>query len=257
MARDRAALDAAAAQISGQTHVVVADLTDPAECARAADEVAAALGPVDVLVSCAGPLYRDFVEDVKPGDFDATWRAHVGGALWLTQRVLPGMRQRRSGSIVFVSSEFGLFGGPSYASYCAAKFALVGLSEVLYHELAGSGVHACAVCPGDVRTAQLQDDLAWGPTGGATFEKAMTPERVARDRRCRGGHQAGGDHRSCADAAALRDARRPAPADALGGPHRVQAAPRLARRSVRAVVLGPAVPGLWSSLADCGWGSAA
>lgn len=180
VARDRAALDAAAAQIGGQSHVVTADLTDPAECARAADEVAAALGPIDVLISCAGPLYRDFVEDVKPDDFEATWRAHVGGALWLTQRVLPAMRERRSGSIVFVSSEFGLFGGPSYASYCAAKFALVGLSEVLYHELAGSGVHACAVCPGDVRTAQLQDDLAWGPTGGATFEKAMTPERVAR-----------------------------------------------------------------------------
>ena len=142
--------------------------------------MAATLGPVDVLVSCAGPLYRDFVEDVKPAEFDATWRAHVGGALWLTQRVLPGMRERRRGAIVLVSSELGLFGCPSYASYCASKYALIGLAEVLYHELAGSGVHACAVCPGDTATAQLQDDLAWGPTAGAPFEKAMTPEHVAR-----------------------------------------------------------------------------
>ncbi len=180
VARDRAALDAGAASIAGATHVVAADLTDPLECARAAGEVAAALGPVDVLVSCAGPLHRAFVEDVTPDDFEAVWRTHVGGALWLTQRVLPGMRERRRGSIVLVSSEFGLFGAPSYASYCAAKFALVGLAEVLYHELAGSGVHASAVCLGDTRTAQLQEDLAWGPTGGVPFEKAMAPERVAR-----------------------------------------------------------------------------
>ena len=79
VARDRAALAAAAASIATQTHVVAADLTDPAQCASAADEIAGALGPVDVLVSCAGILHRDFVEDVKPDEFEQTWRLHVGG----------------------------------------------------------------------------------------------------------------------------------------------------------------------------------
>jgi len=179
VARDQAALGAAAAQIGGQTHVVACDLTDPAECARAAGEVAAALGPVDVLVSCAGVLYRDFVEDVKPEEFERTWRLHVGAALWLTQAVLPGMRERRRGSIVLVSSELGLIGGPSYASYCTSKWGMVGLAEVLHHELAGSAVHACAVCPGDVATDQLRGELDWGPTGGKPVEKAMSPQRVA------------------------------------------------------------------------------
>ncbi|MGH2850797.1 MAG: SDR family NAD(P)-dependent oxidoreductase [Solirubrobacteraceae bacterium] len=179
VARDRGALDAAAAAITGDTHVVACDLEDPAECARAVDEVASALGPVDVLVSCAGVLHRDFVEDVKPADFEQSWRLHVGGALWLTQQVLPGMRERRRGSIVLVSSELGLIGGPSYASYCTSKWGMVGLAEVLHHELAGSGVHACAVCPGDVRTDQMRGEIAWGPTGGATLEKAMSPERAA------------------------------------------------------------------------------
>jgi NAD(P)-dependent dehydrogenase (short-subunit alcohol dehydrogenase family) len=179
VARDTAALAAAASGIDGQTHVVSADLSDPAECARAADEVAAALGPVDVLASCAGTLQRDFVEDVRPADFELNWRLHVGAALWLTQRVLPGMRERRRGSLVFVSSELGLIGGPSYASYCTSKWGLVGLAETLYHELVGSGVNACVVCPGDVKTDQLRDDVGWGPTGGVPFEKAMTPERAA------------------------------------------------------------------------------
>jgi NAD(P)-dependent dehydrogenase (short-subunit alcohol dehydrogenase family) len=179
VARDRGLLRAAAARIGGETHAVAADLTDPSECARAVDAVVAALGPIDVLVSCAGVLHRDFVEEVKPADFEETWKLHVGAALWLSQRVLPGMRERRRGSIVLVASELGLIGGPSYASYCTSKWGMVGLAEVLFHELAGSGVHACAVCPGDVRTDQLRGELQWGPTGGKPLEKAMSPERAA------------------------------------------------------------------------------
>jgi len=180
VARDQALLEAAAGSISTATHVVATDLSDPVQCGRAVDEVVGALGPIDVLVSCAGGLYRDFVEDVKLAEFEEIWRVHVGGGLWLTQRVLPGMRERGYGRIVLVSSEVGLFGAPSYASYCASKFALVGLAEVLYHELAGSGVRACAVCPGNTQTAQMEAEIQWGPAGGATFEKGMTPEYVAR-----------------------------------------------------------------------------
>jgi NAD(P)-dependent dehydrogenase (short-subunit alcohol dehydrogenase family) len=180
VARDAALLGAAADSISSPTHVVATDLGDPAQCARAVDEVVGVLGPIDVLVSCAGGLHRDFVEDVKPAEFEEIWRVHVGGGLWLTQQVLPGMRERRYGRIVLVSSEIGLFGAPSYASYCASKFALVGLAEVLYHELAGSGVRACAVCPGNTQTAQLGAEIQWGPAGGARFEKAMTAEYAAR-----------------------------------------------------------------------------
>ena len=180
VATTQTGVDQAAGAISGRTHAVAADLTDPAECRRAVDEVENALGPVEVLVSCAGLLRRDFVEDVTVEDFERTYRLHVGAGLWLTQRVLPGMRERGHGHIVLVASEFGLIGGPSYASYCTSKWAMVGLAEVLYHELAGTGVHACAVCPGDVRTDQLLEEHQWGPTGGQTPEKAMKPEYVAK-----------------------------------------------------------------------------
>jgi len=167
-------------QIEGAHHVVAADLLDPSECARAVSEVSAALGPVDVLISCAGVLRRDFVEDVKPEDFEQSFRLNVGAAVWLTQGVLPGMRERGFGRIVLVSSELGLIGGPSYASYCTSKWAIVGLGEVLAHELAGSGVRATVVCPGDVRTDQLEEEHEWGPTGGVTPEKAMSADYVAR-----------------------------------------------------------------------------
>ena len=170
----------AAEELEGSHHVVAADLTDAAECARAVSAVTAALGPVDVLISCAGVLRRDFVEDVTPEDFERSYRLHVGAAVWLTQAVLPAMRERGYGRIVLVSSELGLIGGPSYASYCTSKWAMVGLGEVLTHELAGSGVRATVVCPGDVRTDQLEEEHEWGPTGGVTPEKAMSADYVAR-----------------------------------------------------------------------------
>jgi 3-oxoacyl-[acyl-carrier protein] reductase len=169
----------AQAKLPPGSHAVAADLTDPTECARAVAEVEGQLGPIDVLISCAGALRRDFVEDVTPADFEHSYRLHAGAGLWLTQAVLAGMRARGYGRIVLVSSEFGLIGGPSYASYCTSKFALVGLTEVLHHELAGSGVRACVVCPGDVATDQLAEEIKWGPTGGVGFEKAMDPARVA------------------------------------------------------------------------------
>jgi short-subunit dehydrogenase len=181
VARSAAPLEALAARLGSQAHAVPADLSDPAESARVVREVEQALGPVDVLVSCAGVLHRDWVEDVAVADFEESYRLGVGAAIWLTQAVLPGMRQRDFGRIVLVSSELGLIGGPTYTSYCTTKFALVGLAEVLHQEVRGSGVRACAVCPGDVRTGQLEEEHAWGPTGGVTPEKAMDPARVARD----------------------------------------------------------------------------
>ncbi|HWF25114.1 MAG TPA: SDR family NAD(P)-dependent oxidoreductase [Solirubrobacteraceae bacterium] len=181
VARSAEPLEAMAARLGDRAHAVTADLSDPAEAVRAVAEVEEALGPVDVLISCAGVLHRDWVEDVVVEDFEESYRLGVGGALWLTQQVLPGMRERGFGRIVLVSSELGLLGGPTYASYCTTKFALVGLAEVLHQELRGSGVRACAVCPGDVRTSQLEEEHAWGPTGGVTPDKAMDPARVARD----------------------------------------------------------------------------
>lgn len=179
VARDANLLADVAGDLGDSCCAVAADLAERAECVRAVDEVENALGPVNVLVSNAGVLRRDFVTDVKVQDFEDSYRVNVGAAVWLTQRVLPGMRERGDGRIVFVASELGLFGGPSYASYCTSKFALVGLAEVLWHELAGSGVRVTAVCPGDVRTDQLDQEHQWGPTGGVAPEKAMAPDYVA------------------------------------------------------------------------------
>ncbi len=180
VARNQTLLEQVAAPLGDAAVVVAADASDPAGCERIIAEATEKLGaPIDVLVSNAGVLRRDFVEDVSITDFEESYRTNVGGALWLAKAVIPGMRERGYGRIVLVSSELGLIGAPSYATYCMSKFALVGLAEVLSHELAGTGVRASAVCPGNVRTDQFAEETAWGPAAGASAEKALSPEAVA------------------------------------------------------------------------------
>jgi NAD(P)-dependent dehydrogenase (short-subunit alcohol dehydrogenase family) len=179
VARNRELLEQVAAPLGDRAVVIVGDTSDPEHCARVVSEATEALGPIDILVANAGILLRDWVEDITLEDFENTYRTNVGGSLWLTQALLPGMRERGYGRLVLVSSELGLFGAPSYGNYCMSKFALIGLAEVLSHELAGSGIRASAVCPGNVRTDQLAQENAWGPAAGAAEEKALTPESVA------------------------------------------------------------------------------
>lgn len=180
VARSQPQLEAVAAPLGDQAVVVTGDTSDPAQCIRVVAEAEQRLGgPIDVLVSNAGILRRDFIEDISVTDFEETYRTNAGGALWLAQAVMGGMRERGTGEIVLVASELGLIGAPSYGSYCMSKFAMIGLAEVLSHELAGSGVRVAAVCPGNVATDQFATEVAWGPTAGASVDKALTPESVA------------------------------------------------------------------------------
>jgi NAD(P)-dependent dehydrogenase (short-subunit alcohol dehydrogenase family) len=179
VARNEALLGVVAAPLGDAAIVVTGDTSDPDECVRIVTEVTERLGPVDILVANAGILRRDFIEDISVTDFDETFKTNVGGALWLSKALIPGMRERGYGRLVLVSSELGLFGAPSYGTYCMSKFAMIGLAEVLSHELAGSGIRTSTVCPGNVLTDQFETEYGWGPSAGAPPEKALSPESVA------------------------------------------------------------------------------
>ncbi len=180
VARERDHLEQVVTPLGERAAVVVGDTSDPEDCRQIVLDATRELGgPIDVLVSNAGILRRDFVEDVTVTDFEESYRTNVGGALWLSQAVIPSMRERGYGRIVLVASELGLIGAPSYASYCMSKFAMVALGEVLSHELAQTGVRAAVVCPGNVLTEQFREENAWGPAAGATADKALAPETVA------------------------------------------------------------------------------
>lgn len=113
-------------------------------------------GPVDVLVNNAGVERAGSIEELSIEDFRATMETNYFGALRCIKAVVPQMRQRRSGTIVNISSVAGSFSHPPMTSYCASKWALEAMSESLACEMKMFGVRVAVVKPGVIDTAMAQ-----------------------------------------------------------------------------------------------------
>jgi NAD(P)-dependent dehydrogenase (short-subunit alcohol dehydrogenase family) len=135
----------------------VADVADAEAIHRAVADIAAALGPVDAVVSNAGIGGRGSFLDMDPAAWQRLQDVHVGGAVHLTRAVLPGMLGRGGGRIVTILTD-GLWHGRTTVGYTAAKGALLGFTRALAVEVAPRGVRVNAVAPGPVATAMLLDD---------------------------------------------------------------------------------------------------
>jgi len=139
----------AAAQAAGVTlHKVALDVTDERSFAPALREA----GAVDVLVNNAGYGLGGFLEDVTMAELRAQFETNFFGLVALTKEVIPGMRERRRGKIINVSSISGRLAAPGVSAYCSSKFAVEGLSESLRHELSPYGVWVALVEPGTFKT---------------------------------------------------------------------------------------------------------
>ncbi|KAB8194730.1 SDR family NAD(P)-dependent oxidoreductase [Nonomuraea phyllanthi] len=128
------------------------DVTDQAQIAEAVEQAESAFGRIDVLVNNAGYGYLAAVEEGRDDEVRALFDTNVFGLADVTKAVLPGMRARRSGHVVNVSSLGGLaaFGATGY--YHATKFAVEGLSESLAAEVAPLGIKVTIVEPAAFRT---------------------------------------------------------------------------------------------------------
>jgi len=152
--RDETTLELARRVLSraGDVAAIPCDLTEPDGARRFVAEAQAAFGPIDVLVNNAATMVVGPLETMTEADFERSMRLHFFAPLRLVRAVLPGMRARRSGRIVNISSIGGRVSPPHLLPYVAGKFALTGLSEGLRAELAGSGIRVTTVCPGLTRT---------------------------------------------------------------------------------------------------------
>jgi NAD(P)-dependent dehydrogenase (short-subunit alcohol dehydrogenase family) len=124
------------------------DLTDPASVSRAVDDATARFGQLDVVVNNAGYGYLGAVEETSDADVRAMFDVQVNGTWNVIRAVLPAMRAARSGHIITVSSVLGLVSFPGWGLYCAAKYAVEGLTESLAAEVADHGVAVTIVEPG-------------------------------------------------------------------------------------------------------------
>jgi NAD(P)-dependent dehydrogenase (short-subunit alcohol dehydrogenase family) len=144
----RERLDQAAAAAGVELEVVPLDVTSQ----ESIDDAAARVGPVDVLVNNAGFGLGGFFEDLAMDELREQFETNFFGLCAVTKAFVGGMRERRRGRIINVSSISGRIGNPGLSAYVASKFAVEGLSEALRVELLPYGVYVVLVEPGTYRT---------------------------------------------------------------------------------------------------------
>ena len=128
------------------------DVTNDAQVAAAAKAAQDRFGQIDVLVNNAGYGYLAAIEEGEDREIRAMFEANFFGLAAMTRAVLPGMRARRSGCVVNISSIGGLASFPATGYYHATKYAVEGLSESLAQEVAPLGIKVVIVEPGPFRT---------------------------------------------------------------------------------------------------------
>ncbi|PYI24884.1 putative short chain oxidoreductase/dehydrogenase [Aspergillus indologenus CBS 114.80] len=167
------------------------DITGPSTPTTLATALAAH-PPVDVLINNAGYALLGSIEDTTLAEVHAQFDTNVFGAVRVLQAVLPGMRARRAGTVVNISSSAGLDGLPACAVYAGSKFAMEGMSESLAKELAPLGIRVLLVEPGTLRTGFWAAFVE--PAAGLNPEYAGTPVEavLTRFRGNRTGEATGG-----------------------------------------------------------------
>jgi short-subunit dehydrogenase len=175
-ARDERRLESLAAEHPAITAV-------PADVSTDADRAALVkrCEPVDVLVNNAGVGWKGVVETMPHEKVRQLFDVNVLALIDLTQRVLPGMLERRRGHIVNVGSIAGYVAAPGETVYCATKFAVQGFTDGLRREVARRGVQVTLIAPGPIKTEFMARIRTGEPaTEPGALDYGLPPESVAK-----------------------------------------------------------------------------
>jgi len=150
---------------------LAADATQNAQLERAAAEFLENFGAPDAIIHSAGIAARTSIEATSIASWQEQLQINLSAPFILTRALLPAMRARGTGRIVFVGSISSTLGTANLAGYCASKWGLIGLMKSLAAELTDSGLMTCAVLPGSVDTEMLV---------GSGFPPRMSADNVAQ-----------------------------------------------------------------------------
>ena len=129
----------------GGARAYACDVTDAAAVGRTFGSIRTDLGEVDVLVYNPGVGVWANVEDITPAEFEASWRTNVLGALLASKQVIPAMKKKKHGSIVFIGATASRRGGARTAAFAPAKAAQKSLAESMARHLWPAGIHVALV----------------------------------------------------------------------------------------------------------------
>jgi NAD(P)-dependent dehydrogenase (short-subunit alcohol dehydrogenase family) len=194
---------------------VALDVTEPAQVTSAVQQASERFGGVDVLVNNAGYGYRGAVEEGDDADVRELFETHFFGSVAMIKAVLPGMRARRSGAIVNISSIGAQLTPVGSGYYAAAKAAVEGMSGALHGELAPLGISVTVVEPGAFRTDFAGRSLAQSAT--VIDDYAATAGQRRKENDTMHGNQAGDPAKAGAAIIAAVESTEP-PAFLLLGP---------------------------------------
>ncbi len=169
-----ASLEADLRQFGAVSSKAIVDVTDRSGLRDAIRSVGAALGPIDLLVACAGITGTTLVDDLAVERTEAILRVNYLGVVYALDALLPDMIARGRGHIVALSSLAGCRGMPFSAAYSASKAALMAYLESLRPPLRRRGIAVTTVLPGFVRTPLMANAPVQPPM------KMMEPEAAAR-----------------------------------------------------------------------------
>ena len=137
-------------------HVHQRDIGDFAACTSGVNAVEASLGPIDVLVNNAGIVRDAALHKMSRAQWDAVIRTNLDGLFNMCRQVVEGMRARKFGRIISISSINGQKGQFGQVNYSAAKAGDIGFTKALALENARGGITVNAICPGYINTEMVQ-----------------------------------------------------------------------------------------------------
>ncbi len=151
-ARDKARVADLVQEAEDRALALDLDVTDAVQVTAAVQAAEARFGSIDVLVNNAGYGYQASVEEGEESEIRAQFDANVFGLFALTRAILPGMRARRRGHVLNVTSVAGFIGFPGSGYYAASKHAVEGWSDALAAEGKPLGIKVTCIEPGPFRT---------------------------------------------------------------------------------------------------------
>jgi len=190
LARNQQALDQAIKEVEAfrvnedqKIHTIVGDASKFEEISPRMISYIDEVGTPDYLINAVGYAYPEYVQNLQLEDFRQNMEANYYGQLVPTMVLIPYFMKQKRGHISFVSSMMGYMGIIGYASYAPTKFALVGLAEVLRHELAPYNISISILYPPDTDTPGFERENETKPFETAAISetaKIYQPEVVAR-----------------------------------------------------------------------------
>lgn len=164
----------------GRAEFLELDVTREAECARAADTLAAGHGALDVLVNNAGIGHVGTAVTTAGDDLDRLYSVNVRGVFNVTKAFIGQMLARKAGVIINMASIGGVLGIRDRLAYCTTKSAVVGLTKAMAMDHATDGLRINCVCPGRVETPFVRARLGEYPDPDAAYREMSGSQAIGR-----------------------------------------------------------------------------